>query len=187
MVAEMACCTVATAANRAARRSSSATSSVVNELHRHRPRDHTRADALVEEEPYRGASALAVIECPVVHVHSDERVGFAAIEPTCVSHRVIEGALPVIEPVCNALAQVARDLLLDLARHVLANDVATKRKRKTGFLEPPRTHVGDEVQPFILVSELAFVDQQPRVHITAMNGVLDLIEGNHDGDEIGLE
>src|SRR5258707_15774237 len=107
MVAEMACCTVATAANRAARRSSSATSSVVNELHRHRSRDHTRADTFVEEEPYRGASALAVIECPVVHVHSDERVGFAAIEPARVSHRMIEGALSMIEPVGDALPQVA--------------------------------------------------------------------------------
>src|ERR1700724_3350894 len=109
MVAEMACCTVATAANRAARRSSSATSSVVNELHRHRARYHARPDAFIEEEPYRSASALAVIECPVVDVHSNEGVGLASIESARIPHCVVERALPMVEPVGDALTQVAGD------------------------------------------------------------------------------
>src|SRR5450759_5194338 len=111
----MACCTVATAANRAARRSSSAMSSVVNELHRHRTCYHAGPDAFVEEEPDCRSAALAVIERPVVHVHPDERVGLAPIETARIAHRVVESILAVFEAVRNALAQVPRDLLLDLS------------------------------------------------------------------------
>src|SRR6266566_9449923 len=103
----MACCTVATAANRAARRSSSATSSVVNELHRHRTRYHARSDAFVEEEANGFSSTLTVIERPIVHVHSDECVSLAAVQPARVAHRVIERVLAVIETISNALAQVS--------------------------------------------------------------------------------
>src|SRR5437868_3720584 len=107
MVAEMACWTLATAANRAARLSSSATSSVVNELHRHRTCDHARPDAFLEEETDRFPATISVVQSPVIDVHANERVRLAAVEPTREPHRVIEGILSVIETVRNALAKVS--------------------------------------------------------------------------------
>src|SRR3982074_3505381 len=123
----MACCTVATAANLAARRSSSATSSVVNELHRHRTRYHAGPDAFLEEEPDCRPAALAVVECPVVHVHPDERVSLAPIEAARKAHRMIQPPFGVIEAVSDTLPKMPRDFPLDVARHCLPNDVTAER------------------------------------------------------------
>src|SRR4051812_14364414 len=159
MVAEMACCTVATAAKRAARRSSSATSSVVNELHRDGTRDHTGPDSFVEEESDRFSAAITIIECPVVDVHADELVRFAAIEPSREAHGVVERALPVLEPECDALAQVSRHFCPQLARHVFADHVAAQWQRHPGLVFPPGAHVGNEMQTLVPVGELPFVDE----------------------------
>src|SRR3954471_21254131 len=182
----MACCTVATAANRAARRSSSATSSVVNELHRYGARNDPRLHAFIEEQADGGAAALAVVEGPVIDVHADESVCLAAIEPAREPHGVVERALSMIESVGDALAEMPRHFLLSLPRHVFANDVAAEWEWQTGFLEPPGAHVGDEVEAFVLVGELAFVDQQAGIHIAALHHLLDLIEGYDHRREVRL-
>src|SRR6266849_4176938 len=183
----MACCTVATAANRAARRSSSATSSVVNELHRHRTRYHAGPDAFLEEEPDCRPAALAVIERPVIHVHPDERVSLASVEATRKAHRMVQSAVAVIEAVRDALPKMPRDFLLDVARHRLPNDVTAERKWQARFLKPPRAHVGDEMKSVVFVGELTFVNQQPRVDAATDHRLLDLIEGDNDRNEIRLK
>src|SRR5688572_23703971 len=125
----MACWTVATAANRAARRWSSSMSSVVNELHRHRASDDACFDSFVEKEADRLPPAIAVVERPVVHVHPDERVGLAPVEAASEAHRMIERILAVVESVRDAFAQMPRDFLLEVARHVLSDDVSAEGKR----------------------------------------------------------
>src|SRR5688572_9140729 len=187
MVAEIACCTVATAAKRAARRWSSATSSVVNELHRDGTGDDSAFHTLVQKEADGGASALAVIERPIVDVHADEGVGLSAIETAREAHRVVERVLPVVEAVGDARAQVAGHFFLQLPRHVLPDDVAAEWERKTRLVEPPGAHVGDEVKPFVHVGELALVAQSSRIGLVMDDGSFDLIERNDDRDEIGLE
>src|ERR1700675_3694904 len=172
----MACCTVATAANRAARRSSSATSSVVNELHRHRTCYHARPDAFVEEEPDRCPTAFAVVERPVIHVHPDERIGLSPVEATRKTHRMVQSVLAVIEAVRDALPKMPGHFLLDVARHCLPNNIAAEREWQARFLEPPRAHVGDEMQSIVLVGELALVNQQSRIDIAPDHGLIDLIE-----------
>src|ERR1700694_131894 len=102
----MACCTVATAAKRAARRWSSSISSVVNGLHRHRSRNHSRFDPFIEEEADSTATALAVVERPVVDVHPDKSVRLAAVEAARETHRVVQRVLPMVETVRDALAQM---------------------------------------------------------------------------------
>src|SRR5688500_2800277 len=159
MVAEIACCTVATAAKRAARRWSSATSSDVNALPRDGTGDDSAFHTLVQKESDGSASALAVIERPIVDVHADEGVGLSAIETTREAHRVVERVLPVVEAVGDARAQVAGHFFLQLPRHVLAADVAAVREGETRLVEPPGAHGGDEMKPFVLVGELALVDQ----------------------------
>src|ERR1700730_13950998 len=175
----MACCTVATADNRAARRSSSATSSVVNELHRHRARYHARPDAFVEEEPDCRPASFAVVERPVIHVHPDERIGLAPVEATCKAHRMVQSILAVIEAIRDALPKMSGDFLL--------NDVTAERKWQARFLEPPRAHVGDEMQSIVLVGELALVNQQTRIDVAADHGLLYLIEGDDDWNKIRLK
>src|SRR5437588_86300 len=179
----MACWTLATAANRAARLSSSATSSVVNELHRHRACDYARLDAFLEEKSNGLTSTLAVVERPVVDVHADECVSLLAIEVARVAHCVVERVLAVVEAVGDALAQMAGDLPLDITRHVLADDVASKWKRQAGLLQPPGTHVGDEMQSFVLVGQLAFVNEKTSIDVAAQHSLFDLIERNNDWNE----
>src|SRR3954471_10855658 len=117
----MACCTVATAAKRAARRSSSPISSVVNELHRHRACDDARLDAFVEEKANGTSTALTIVERPIVDIHSHEGIGFSAVQAPRESHRVIECILAVVETIRDALAKMSRNFSLKLARHVLAD------------------------------------------------------------------
>src|SRR5687767_11414811 len=133
----MACCTVATAAKRAARRCSSATSSVVNELHRNGAGDDAAFHALVQKKTDRLAPTLAVVESPGIHVHADEGVGLSAVEAASKAHCVVERLAAVIEAVGDARAQMPRHFFLELARHVLANHVAAERQRQPRFLQPP--------------------------------------------------
>src|SRR6267143_2667397 len=124
----MACCTVATAAKRAARRWSSSISSVVNELPRNRSRDHSGFDPFVQEEVNSTTTLLAVVERPVIDVHTDKGVGFAAIQAARDTHCVVQRVFPMVEAIGDARAQMPGHLLLEIPRHVLADDVSTERK-----------------------------------------------------------
>src|ERR1700738_164262 len=124
----MACCTVATAAKRAARRWSSSISSVVNELHRNRSRYHSGFDPFVEEEANSTTTPLAVMERPIVDVHADEGVRFATIQAAPEPHRVIQLVLARVKPVRDARPQMPGHLPLKIPRHVLPDDVSTERK-----------------------------------------------------------
>src|ERR1700682_49572 len=124
----MACCTVATAAKRAARRWSSSISSVVNELHRNRSRYDSGFDPFVQEEANRTTTPLAVIERPVIDVHTDKGVRFAAIQAARETHRVIQRELAMVKTVRDARAQMPGHLFLEIPRHVLADDVSAERK-----------------------------------------------------------
>ena len=64
---------------------------------------------------------------------------------------------------------------------------AAERKREAGFCEPPRAHIGDELQAVVLISELGFVDEKPRIDVAAKHDLIDLVERHDDGNEVGLE
>ncbi len=73
--------------------------SVSDELHLHRPRDHTLVDAAREQSSHRLTTTWAVVERPVVHVHPDEFVGFTTIQAARVLHRMIERLSTMLEAV----------------------------------------------------------------------------------------
>src|SRR4051812_32624171 len=148
--------------------------------------NHTALDPFVEEEADRFPAALAVVERPVVDVHSDKGVGLAAIETAGKAHRMIERALSVIKSVSNALTKVPGHLFLNIAGHVLSDDVAAQRQWKAGLFHPPSAHIGYEVETFILIGKLTFVDQQAGIDVATLDGPLDLIEGHHNGLEVRL-
>src|ERR1700687_5483829 len=100
----MACCTVATAAKRAARCRSSSICSVLDDLHRNRSRYHSGFAPFVQEEANSTPPPLAVIERPVIDVHTDKRVRFAAIQTARETHRVIQRVLAMVKAVRDARA-----------------------------------------------------------------------------------
>ena len=66
------------------------------------------------------------------------------------------------------------------------NDVAVHRGQAR-FLEPPRSHVGDEMKSLVAVCELALVNEKSGVGSSGVDGLLDLIEGNYHRNEIRLK
>ena len=75
---------------------------------------------------------------------------------------------------------------MSVGAEVLAHDVAAERKRQAGLAEPPFAEVDDEVQAVVAERELAFVDQQPDIHLAVDDRVFDLIERRDDGLEVRL-
>src|SRR5262245_20901221 len=102
---------------------------VVNELHGNVAIDDPGCNAALEELADGRAAAIAVVECPVVDVHPDERVGLRAIEATRITHRVVECVRPMLQSIRDAGAKVLGDLPCQLRAEVLAHDVAPKRER----------------------------------------------------------
>ena len=142
--------------------------------------------AALQKEPNGLAPAIAVFECPVIHVHADERVRSTALKAACVLHRVVEGTFSVLQAVRNAGSEMARDVACQRGAKVLSDDVTAERERQPGLGEPPFAHVGDEVQPAIGEGELALVDQQSEVDVAVLDGILDRVEWRGDRDEVGL-
>src|SRR5688572_15549052 len=81
-----------------------------NELHGDRPRYDPRANSPLQKPSYSLTPLVAVIQRPVVHVHPNELVGFAAIQAARVLHRVVQGILAMVEAIRDALPQLLRYL-----------------------------------------------------------------------------
>src|SRR5436309_15005559 len=92
----------------------------------------------------------------------------------------------MFQRVYDAGAKVARDLIDHGPTQVAPNRIAAEWEGKAGFLEPPGAEVGPELQPTVAVSKLPLVDQQAGIYLAPKHRVLDLIEGEHDLDEIRL-
>src|SRR5437773_6356633 len=91
----------------------------------------------------------------------------------------------MLETVGDAGAKMLGYPPLHVARNILANDIAAEWKWKAGLVAPQLSRVSDEMQALVFVGELALVDEQAGVHISAHYGVLDLIEGYDDRLEFG--
>src|SRR3954464_4418198 len=97
----------ATSAQRLSRLSRVFSRSGVHELHVHTLRNEARIVAAIEEKAHGLPAALAVIEGPVIHVHSHEGVGSAPLQTPCVLHRVIESALSMLQAIRDAGPKMA--------------------------------------------------------------------------------
>ena len=158
----------------------------LRELHGDGVRNEARLHAPFEEEPDRLASAIAVVEGPVVHVHAHKGVGLAAVESARVLHGVVEGRTAMLEREGDARAKVPRDFRDERRPKVLAHDVAAERERQPRFAEPPLAHVGHEVKPAVAEGELPLVDQEPQVDRALDHGILDQVEAGWHRLEVGL-
>ena len=95
-----------------------------------------------------------------------------------MGHAVIDGRLPVLETVADALLHDDVELGALSGGEVLSDDIAAKRQRKSGLRLEPLAHVSDLLKALVRVGELPLVDDEADIDRSAADGVEDLIEGN---------
>src|SRR4029077_9779722 len=126
----------------------------VHELHLDPAGNDPRLRSPVEQQLYRGAAPRAVIHRPVVHIHPHEGVGALISDATVELLRVVERWPAMCQPVFDARAEIARDLVDGDRTEVAPYHVAAKREWKAGVTQPPRPHVLPQVQALVLEGEL---------------------------------
>jgi len=117
----------------------------------------------------------------VVDVHADEFISQVAAHIARVLKGVLDGFVAVVEAVLDAGGEDVRNSLSDFGFEAFVNHIATEREGQAiVFAAPPCADVFANLQPFFLVSELAFVNDQADVCFSGLYGVEDLVEGNND-------
>src|ERR1051325_8476882 len=114
-----------------------AQNSLIHELDGDRFCDQSALDTAFEEEANGASATVAVVQCPVVHVHADEGIGHGTLEPARVLHRMVQRAGPVLQAIRDAITKVSRDLPRQVLAEVFADDVAAEWQREAGLYEPP--------------------------------------------------
>src|SRR5688572_1081939 len=160
--------------------------SVFHELDGDGAADEACRDSAFEEEPHGCPPAIAVVERPVVHVHSDEGVGLRSVETACVLHGVVQRLRSMLQSVRYAGAKVLRYLPCQVGSQVLPDDVTAERQWQARFGEPPFAEVGDEVEAAFRERQLTLMDEQSQVDLSIRDAILDLIEWGRDWLKIGL-
>src|SRR5436190_5496623 len=130
---------------------------------------------------------LAVVAREVVHVHADEAVGEGGVEAAAEPKRVLHRLRPVREPGFDRLLQYLREIVERLRPEIAPRHVDSERQRQARLEQPPLAEVDDLAQPFRLVRELAFVNQQPRVGAPGLHLVEDLVERDLAETEVAEE
>src|SRR5512143_4013650 len=78
--------------------------SSVDELDRDGLADDAFFDTALKELLHRSATAVAVVERPVVHVHADEGVCLGPVETAGVLHRMIQSPGAMLQSIRDAAA-----------------------------------------------------------------------------------
>ena len=140
------------------------------------------------EELADGLAAVGtVVEGAVVDIHADEAVGQARVQVAGKLHGVVEGLLAVVEGVLDAVADGFGDDAHGVCAERAADGVAAQREHEAGGLAPPYAQVEDLVEAARGVSELALVDDETGVEVAGQDLGDDLVEGDGDGFDIGVE
>ncbi len=94
--------------------------------------------------------------------------------------RVLHGFRAMIEAELNARRQDIGNLLAHLRREAFVNHISAKRQRQPVVLfSPPHAQIFAHNQPFILIRQLAFVNDQARRPPRRTDRVENLVE-RHD-------
>jgi hypothetical protein len=133
------------------------------------------------------AAVGAVVEGAVVHIHADEAVGQAGVEVAGKLHGVFEGLFAVVEGVLDAVAHGLGDDAHGVGAERAADGVAAQRQHQAGGFAPPDAEVEHLVEAAGGVGELALVDDEAGVEVAGQNLGNDLVEGDGDGLEAGIE
>ena len=143
-------------------------------------------ESLPEESPDGFPAALAIIQGPMINIHSDELVGQVSAHIARILQRVLDCLGPVFKAETDAGGQDIRDLFADRGHEAFVDDVAAQRQRQAVvYLTPPHTQVLTDYQPFLLPGKLAFMNNQPHIGSAGMNGVENAVEWNNQVFEFG--
>ena len=83
----------------------------------------------------------------------------------------------MVQPVLDALLEQRGHFLHRGRAEILADRVAPQRQRQARLVVPPLSQIDDQRQPLIGIGQLAFVNDQPGVHLLLLDQIEDLIEG----------
>src|SRR5207253_343661 len=104
----------------------------------------------------------SVVECEFVHVHADESIDVLRVQTPGELDRVRHRFFAMIQAILNAVADVLRDPFDQLRSQAALDDVAAKRQRKSGLLQPPLTEIDNLVKTHLAICELSFVNKKAR-------------------------
>lgn len=148
--------------------------------------DQISLEGLAEEAADAFATGVAVVERPVVDVHTDEAVGEIAAHVACVLEGVLDGFGAVIEAVLDASGEDAGDLASGIRGEAFMNDIAAEGEGQALILfSPPDAEIGAAMEAFLVEGELAFVDDQSDVGPVFPDGTEDFVEGHDEVIEFG--
>src|SRR5215217_1839773 len=121
-----------------------------------------RTDLLAApEELADGLAALiAVVLREAIHVHADEAVGQATVEPASVLKGIGERLLARLQAGRDRRAKHLGEVVQHVVAEIAARDVDSERKRQSGLQKPPLAEVDHVVEPVRLVRQLALVDEK---------------------------
>ena len=95
-----------------------------------------------------------------------------------------DGFFAVRQPVVDALAHDREQVALHIRRNVFSQNISAERQRQTRLALPPFAEVHDFREPCPGISELAFVNDKPRIRFAAFHRIEDLIERHDDVFEV---
>ncbi len=143
--------------------------------------------AEVEELADGLAAVGAVVEGALVYVHADEAVGKAGVEVAGKLHGVFEGFFAVIKGVLDAVVDGLGYDAQGIRAEGAADGVAAQGQDKAGGFAPPDAEVENLCEAAGAIGELALVDDEAGIEFAGENFRDDLIEGDGDGVEGGVE
>src|SRR5689334_5019833 len=140
------------------------TSGLGNEFERLAVGKEATVEALTKEAANGFPALFAVIESPVIDIHADEFVSQIASHVAGILESVLDGFGAVVETELDAGGKDVGDGFANVRWEALMDDVAAKWEGQAiVFGGPPGPEIGADLEAFVLISELAFVDDQPDI------------------------
>src|ERR1019366_180920 len=85
----------------------------------------------------------------------------------------------MIEAVLDALTEVLRNAVDNLAPEIALDNIAAERQRQSGSFQPPFSKIKHLMHALFTILQLAFVDEESGFVLSLLNFLEDLVEG-HD-------
>ena len=101
--------------------------------------------AHIQQELNGPTFGLAIIEGPIIDVHSHKFVGHFLFHVSGKLHGVVEGFITMFQGILNTFPESIGNLRNQLCPQILAYDIAPQGQRKLGFLVPPFSQINDLV------------------------------------------
>src|SRR5207253_9063934 len=115
-----------------------------------------------------------------VHVHPDKFGREIAIHVSRVRHRVLHRLGSMSQSEFDALAQNRTELALDFYWNIPPQNITAQRQRQPRAMLPPFPEIDLFCETRMGVSELAFVNDQACVSMSAPHRLKDLVERYDD-------